>query len=218
MRSAVASLLSIACLTYCSFILSAQAQDLGAEQLKKFIVSDTHKYLVARAFAHVPPDVFQRCPTLVSKGSNITIIRPVSFRPDGRPNTGAWRESFPVSGCGNDTTFHIYFFVNKDEKIDTFVAVPGETRADPTLQKDALVYAMLGATSAAKTCKTFNVKNSRFDGLDTANNKIRSWRETWTMVGCNRTFDVPLTFSPSDRGGTDITQSVSGVVERPAAE
>src|SRR5262249_32867356 len=150
--------------------------------------------------------------TLVSKGSNVSIIEPVSVGASGVPNAGMWKESFPISGCGNDTTIHAYFSATKDEKINIAFATPGETRADLILQKDAITYAVLGANIAAKTCKRFNVKNTRFDGLDSANQKIRSWRETWTMVGCNRTFDVPLTFTPLDRGGTNIL--AGGGVER----
>ena len=214
MRGAASGLLGAACLTYLGFVLPMQAQDLDAEKLKKFIFSDLHQHLVARAFSQMSPDVFQRCPTLVSKGSNVRVIQPVSFGASGVPNAGMWQESFPISGCGNDTTFHAYFSATKDEKINIAFGAPGESRADLTLQRDAFTHAALGAGAAAKTCKTFNAKDTKFNGLESANNKIQSWRETWTMVGCGRTFDVRLTFSPNDRGGTTISQSLGAAVER----
>ncbi len=211
MRSAVARLLSIACLTYFSFVLPTQAKDPISEQLKKFTQSDAHKKLVTEAFSNLPTNVFQRCPTLVSKGPNVEVGE-VSFGSNGQPNAGAWKVSFKISGCGNDTTFRIYFYVNnKSGEIDSIIAVPGETRGDITLQRDAVKYARMAASIVAKTCQTFNVKNTR---LDRAKSKNPSWREIWTMVGCNRTFDVPLTFSPSADGGTDIHQNTGTVVER----
>jgi hypothetical protein len=227
MRSIVVRLLSIVYLTYFSFVLPTQAQDADSEQLKKYlssdryrqfqkyILSERYRVLVANAFSHLPREVFHRCPTLVSEGIKAIIIQPVSFGAHGVPNAGRWQGTFPIRGCGNDTTHNVYFSATKNEKVNITFAVPGESRADLTLQNDAIRYAQIGAAVAAKTtCDTFNVKNTKFDGLDSANGKTRSWRETWTMVGCNRTFDVPLTFTPSDRGGTDIHQNTGAIVER----
>jgi hypothetical protein len=212
MRIVVTKFFSAVCVAYFSFAPFAQAQDGGLALVQKFSSTEAHKRLVLSAFSRISPDVFQRCPTLVSKGSNIAIVQPVSADANGQPNAGIWKESFPVSGCGNDTTFHLYF-VTANEKINSFVGAPGGTRANPTLQKDALFYATLGAGTFVQTCKTFNVKDTKFDNVDAVDSKVRSWRETWTMVGCNRTLDVPLQFTPDDRG-TAIRQNLKEVTER----
>lgn len=134
---------------------------------------------------------------------------------------GLWRQSFPVSGCGNDTSLNFFFSAGADEKINTVVAIPGETIADLTLQRDGLIYANFGALLVAKDCKTFEVKNTRFEGFGIPNPPIadpgpdqhlRPWWETWTMTGCGRTIDVPLDFVPGEKG-TQIIQP-GGAVER----
>jgi hypothetical protein len=201
--------------------LDARAQTNDANQFKQFIASDFHKGLVTRAIAGISPAVFPRCPTLVSNGSQVTVLRPVTFAADGFPNAGLWKEAFPVSGCGNDTTLNLYFSAGSDEKVQTVVALPGATRADLVLQKDGYTYATVGATVAAKDCKTFYVKDTKFEGFGLINppladpgpgERLRPWHETWTLVGCGRTFAVPLSFRP-DTTGTQIIQP-GGTVER----
>jgi hypothetical protein len=196
----------------------AQAVD---DRLQTFTKSDFYKGLIDRALAIIPQAVFQKCPTLVSNGSTVTIIRPVSFGADGSPNAGLWRQSFPVTGCGNDTILNIYFSAGADEKINTVVGVPGATRADLTLQRDALLYANVGANLVARGCKTFVVKNTRFEGFGVPkppipdpgpDTRLRPWWETWTMIGCGRTIDVPIDFVPDEKG-TQIIQP-GGAIER----
>jgi hypothetical protein len=36
--------------------------------------------------------------------------------------------------------------------------------------------------------------------------RLRPWWETWTLVGCGRTIDVPMDFIPRDTGGAQIIQ------------
>jgi hypothetical protein len=139
---------------------------------------------------------------------------------DGFPNSGLWKQTFPVSGCGNDTILNFYFSAGSDEKINTIVGMPGTTRADTLLQRDAFTYANIGATTTARSCRIFVVKNTQFDAFGLRNpplpdpgpeQRLRPWRETWTLTGCGRTFDVPLDFVP-DQTGTQIIQP-GGTVE-----
>jgi hypothetical protein len=178
--------------------------------------------LVSRAIAAIPANVFQRCPGLVSPGSKSTLLRPVTFAEDGTLSSGAWKQEFPVSGCGNDTTLNIYFSVDPARQVRFLVGLPGATHADIVLQSDAIKYAQMGASVKAKDCQRFDVKNTQFNvyGLPDMqrpdpgpNDKFRPWSETWTLIGCGRTFDVPLNFSP-DATGTQITQQSGKVVER----
>jgi hypothetical protein len=205
-----------------SIIQPATGQTMDREKFKAFLTSEVHNNLVRRALAAFPPTVFQPCPGLVSTGSKWIILKLVSFGSDGVPNAGAWKEMFPVSGCGNDTELNFYFGVDTNGKINTTIGIPGSTRADPLLQRDGHTYAFMGASVAAKTCKQFVVKNSRFEAFGwrkpptpdpgpTA--RLRPWWETWTVVGCGRTFDVPMNFAP-DQTGTVISQSAKDVVER----
>jgi hypothetical protein len=79
----------------------------------------------------------------------------------------------------------------------------------------------MGAALIAKDCKSFVVKNTKFEGFGHAKAPIADpgpgkspapWWETWTMIGCDRTVDVPIEYAP-DATGTQITQP-GGAVAR----
>ena len=149
------------------------------------------------------------------------ILKPISFGKDGFPNSGEWKQSFPVSGCGNDTILNFYFSANADEKINTIIGLPGTTHTGTVLGRDAVSYANLGASLVVKDCKAFDVKNTRFEAYGAPKPPVpdpgpghprRPWWETWTMTGCGRTVDVPIDFVP-DETGTRIIQP-GGATER----
>ena len=199
------------------------AQTANQTQLQAFTSSGFYKGLLNKIFAKFPEAVFTRCPTLVSKGSQVIIVKPVSFAASGYPNAGVWKQTFPISGCGNDTILNIYFLAKADEKIDSITSFPGTTAADLELQNDAIVYARIGANLAVKDCEgsKFIVKNTKFEGFGLTNPPTpdpgpnrgpRPWWETWTMAGCGRTVELPMDFIPNEKG-TQIVQPI-GRVER----
>ena len=158
---------------------------------------------------------------MVSKGSNSIPLKPISFSLDGFPNSGAWKQEFPVEGCGNDTILNFYFVVGSDAKINVIVAFPGSSHADLQLQNDALTYAKLGATSKAKLCQHFDVKNIRFEGFGFRMNSIPTPDQTsgsahggklghWSDVGARLTYLLPSVRAK----GTVIVQGQGKVIER----
>jgi hypothetical protein len=199
------------------------AQTPNEPQLQAFTKTDFYKGLLNKILAKAPDAVFSRCPTLVSNGSQITVVKPISFAASGYPNAGVWKQTFPISGCGNDTILNIYFVAKADEKIDTVAALPGTTAADLKQQADAVVYAVTGARFAVRDCESskFVVKNTKFEGFGLSKPPLpdpgpgqrkRPWWETWTLTGCGRTVDVPIDFVP-DQTGTQIILP-RGEVER----
>ncbi len=185
--------------------------------LQAFVASGLHRGLVSRAIAGIPNGVFRRCPSLVSDGSRVTMLQPLSFGADGLPDGGSWREAFPVRGCGNDTTLNLYLFATPAERINVVVGLPGSTHAGLLLQKDAMPMAETGALLAVPGCKAFEVDDTRFAGADgvppaPATGAAPPWREVWTMAGCGRVLEVPMLFTP-DPTGTVIVQP-HGVVVR----
>jgi hypothetical protein len=202
---------------------NAQTQPADLEAFKAFIASDFHRELINRAISGLPPAVFERCPSLVSKGSRITSLRLVTFGVSGFPSSGFWKESYPVSSCGEDTILNFYFTADKNEKINTIIGIPGTAIGDPVLQHDAVTYANTGAQLIARDCKSFDVKYAKFEafGLIEPTSpdpgpgaKYRPWWETWTVVGCGHVIDVPLDFTP-DGQGVHIIMPGPGVRERP---
>jgi hypothetical protein len=201
--------------------IESRAQAIVGNQMQAFIGSDIYKGLLTRALVGLPQAVYPRCPTLVSGAAKVTVLKPISFAGDGSPNAGFWKQTIPVKGCGNDTVLNFYFSAGADEKINTVIGIPGATLADLTLQRDAVLFANTGAMSVEKGCKSFDVTNTRFEGFGLSKPPIpdpgsgshfRPWWETWTMVGCGHTIDVPIDFKPDEKG-TQILQP-GGSVER----
>jgi hypothetical protein len=188
------------------------------ERVRDFSGTPFYQALMKRALDAVPAATFKRCPGLVSIPSEITILRPLRYGDDGFPLAGVWKHSFPVSGCGAETTLNFYFIATPERRINTVIGFPGTTRADPTLQHDAQSYAFAGATTAAAQqghpCTAFVVKNTSFQAYGLENPKtpdpgatqaLRPWWERWTVAGCGETFLVPLDFIPR-AGVTTVVQ------------
>jgi hypothetical protein len=175
--------------------------------LEKLTQSKTYQANIYRLFNSLPADVFTRCPALVSKDSQVTVIRPPRFAPDGMPVSGAWKQSFPISGCGQETTINLYFTASADKKIESMVGIPGDTHADPVLQRD-VARQLLGAIHGqVAACADLHVRHSRYDGgvppavgATPAPGQTAPWRETWVVSACKQTYTVPLTFTPSAMG------------------
>ena len=117
------------------------AQTIDGEKFHKYLYSDAHQAFVARAFSQIPKTVFQKCPGLVSKGSNSIPLKPISFSLDGFPNSGAWKQEFPVEGCGNDTTLNFYFAVGSDANAKILSRALGAQAAGRATRSDRLAIA-----------------------------------------------------------------------------
>lgn len=194
----------------------AKGQTVVDPSLQKLVLSTGYRAYIYRLFSSLPADVFQRCPTLVSTGSTVTVLKPPIFAADGYPTSGVWKQSFPVSGCGNDTSINFFFFGHPDEKITSLIAAPGDTHADPTLQRDTMGYVMIAARTQAPDCNAPHLRTTHFDGglgdqagAAKAQTAPSGWRETWTISACGRLLAIPVTFVP-DATGTRIFASNSG--------
>ncbi len=203
MRLRLASLL-FGLLGVSALVLPGRAYADEGTELKDFMHSDYYEGIVQHALAALPPDVFTECPSLVSDTSEVNVLRPVAFAPNGFPASGFWRHSFPVSGCGNDTTVNLYFLALPGQKINVLIGVPGATITDLVAQREAKKFAIQAARATAKTCTTFDVTNTRFDGFGASVPGVaagaHSWRETWSLAGCGRHYAVPIQFLPSKTG------------------
>jgi hypothetical protein len=225
--------LSLVVAGLCSGIaLPALAWPVDQGMFRKYLASSAHNGLVEEALNSLPPEVFTRCPAFKPGEPDILVTKPVGFAQDGTPNAGAWTESFPVKGCGNDTILHVNFVAGDSGKMNVFASLPGSTHADLILQKDALPAARLGPGSKVKDCERIFVTNTRFDAFDPlppppapapkekdAKDKPvppqvtgRPWHELWTVFACGRRFNVPMRFVP-DATGTGIVQKSEEITE-----
>lgn len=186
------------------------APPAAAGQLPAFTSSAPYQAMIDNTFATLPPPIFTRCPRLVSNSSTITVLQPVAFFANGVPSAGAWEQSFPVSGCGNDTTINFYLFVSPaDQKLHTIIGLPGTSPADLTLQQDALNHARLAASALLKSCTEWLPLDAKFIAYGLTDpaapdpgpgNQNRPWHESWTLMGCHHRVVETIDYVPQPNG------------------
>jgi hypothetical protein len=120
-------------------------------------------------------------------------------------------------GCSQSGIFNVMTFVGKTGQIRTIGLLPGTTRANPILQRDAaqaaLVGAFLRAPAGCKPSQSQRIIDTafiEFSGAPAADvpsgRDPRPWKENWTVLVCNAQIIVPLHFTP-DATGTTFTWS-----------
>ena len=188
-RASSSNLLVCAALSLALVSPAAHAQRAANAQLQAFTHTPFYAGLINRGLAVLPPVVFHKCPALRSAGSQVIELSPVTFAQDGFPITGEWKQRFPVTGCGNDTILNVYFTATTQEKIDTVMGIPGQTRADLRLQQDARRYAVIGATLLAKSCRQFDILNTEIVDVERPDPNRQPtqpppWSENWNCSQC----------------------------------
>jgi hypothetical protein len=88
--------------------------------------------------------------------------------------------------------------------------LPGSTRSDPVLQRDAAVIVYTNMRIVAeKTCdpKNFLILDTRFVAFDPApipdakaGPNARAWSEVWFATACGREITANVTFTPGPTG------------------
>jgi hypothetical protein len=153
------------------------------------------------------------CHPATAKSSVLTAPGPVLFGDNGQPSGGRWTETWTVNGCSQSGVFNVMTFVDKTGQVRTVGLLPGTTRADPLLQKDASEQAYPAAMGRAPAeCKpqlwriidTAFIEFSGAPAVDVPPGRDpRPWRENWTLLACNVRIIVPMHFIP-DATGTKI--------------
>ena len=138
------------------------------------------------------------------------LLRPPVFDEKGKPQSGAWIEHVSVEGCGPDRILNVVVSVQGEGKLGVTPMLPGTSRADPTLQKDAAFYAFAAANVGPNPCKPTYIANAAFVDFSTEAPLVpgkKGWLERWTVVTCDKQTDVELHFIP-DASGTVISSRV----------
>jgi hypothetical protein len=115
-----------------------------------------------------------------------------------KPGAISWIERYIVA-C-NPRTVRNFLLILEGEQPRIMELVPGQTNADPLLQRDVLQGAA-AATAAVRpaTCdKTYVIDTQVTKPADSAG----IWIERWTYDLCGTKAQTDMTFTPSDRGTT----------------
>jgi hypothetical protein len=120
----------------------------------------------------------------------------------------AWISTVGVAGCGRWTQQRALSIHDGARGTRVFGLPHGDSRANGTLSSDVFpIFAQL-ATAAVPGCRAPpQILDTRLpDGPHAAG---QPWREIWTAGLCGSSVDVRFAFTPSPRGGTDITAGLA---------
>lgn len=136
-------------------------------------------------------------------GKSVRIFNPPRFDEAGEPVLGAWAEDVEGTGCGRKVRFNVFTRVDLDRFPKVEALMPGETRADPPLQREILTRAFKVVSDVGTSCDDRIVTDTRFAAFEGSGDAIaekRPWRETWIVEACGKRYDVPVHFLPYGHG------------------
>src|SRR5919108_6279523 len=94
--------------------------------------------------------------------------KPLSFDGSGTIISGAWKQIVEEQGCGASRILNVMVMAQAAGKLGVMPLLPGETRADPVLQKDGVKYALiaLGTVPGGRepNCTVGYVADTKFLG------------------------------------------------------
>jgi hypothetical protein len=118
----------------------------------------------------------------------------------------SWIEHYVVM-CKPPTQRSFLMILDKDQ-LRTVAMLPGESAADPLLQRDAMQGALAALIPATpKDCKHTVATDTSVIGSPP--NGRDPWVERWTFDLCGKKAALDVTFTPSPNGGTDWSTTLA---------
>lgn len=181
--------------------------------LASIIASPEHQKAVIEAAQQSSAWINNRCAgATFAITSDVAIYQPLALDEQQRPMAGSWRERVMAQGCGANRVLNVLTFVKSPGRLVSGTLLPGTTRADPLLQRDAFRYAVIAAKPPSG-CARIYVADTAFVGAEGAANaslpparRLPPWKEEWTVAACDQRSVVTVHFVP-DATGTTITTS-----------
>jgi hypothetical protein len=202
----------IAALTLVPKVGQAQQQaDEASPAFSAVLRSPEHQSAVLRAVKQ--STVWQRnaCADATFTLLKVVIYKAPGFGPAGQPLSGAWVEKVRATGCGTSRVLNAVTQVRSPGVLVSGALAPGDTTADPVLQREASFYARPVAMLGHAGCKDAYLENTELlhkaapQPAD-ATGPVRF--ERWTVFVCGSTVAVELMFTP-DKTGTNIVAYAS---------
>jgi hypothetical protein len=193
----------------------AQAQQHQAVEaspaFRTVLQSPEHQSAVLRALKQ--STVWQRhgCADATFTVLKVVIYKAPAFDAAGKPIVGAWGEKVRATGCGTSLLLNAVTQVRSPGVLVSGALAPGETTADPILQRDASFYARPVAMRGHAGCKDAYLENTEILNKTAAappdaTGPVRF--ERWTVFVCGSIVAVELMFTP-DKTGTSIVAYAS---------
>lgn len=140
------------------------------------------------------------------KRTGYKLIAPIVFPEKYKhPKSGGWYEFIDANICGDKIAPKYVFKAMEGKPPLKFPMLPGNSHADPVLQKDGAKYALTTVMQkhGFSKCKRLNIVDTQFVEKDT-NGK---WSEDWIVSVCGKKETVSMVFIPMS-AGTSIKASL----------
>lgn len=134
------------------------------------------------------------------------------------PISGLWAEHVKIRACNKVYQVNLLATGQTDGTVVLLALLPGETRADPAIQRDAERIGAISITKADATCSDAPVaSNTKFlsyrgaDGNLSSTDVQQGWFEEWTYRFCQKDVPAQLAFLPNAEGGFDVKARPVGI-------
>jgi hypothetical protein len=190
-------------LSLCIALAAAAARADESEALRNFL-SDTHlKQNIINTAAKSTAITRHPCPTATYATEDAIELRPMMFDPSGNPESGELKIPVKEDGCGAGHLLNVYLWVQRESSIAVTPMLPGTSRAEDVLQKQAYPYVLQAAGGPEPNCQTGYIEDTRYvgeRGKPEKGAKAAPWKEVWVLQSCGWRAEVPVLFTPNASG------------------
>jgi len=191
------------CLVLASGLAAAAAHADDKEAEQRFL-SDTHlKQNIINTAAKSTAMTRHPCSTATYAAQDPIEIQPMKFNELGGPLSGELKVPVKADGCGASHLLNVYIWVQRENSIAVTPMLPGTSRAEDVLQKQAYAYALQAAGGPEPNCPTGYVEDTQYvgeQGKPEKGAKAAPWKEIWTLQSCGWKAEVPVLFTPNANG------------------
>jgi hypothetical protein len=214
----VTTRLSLCLVLACGLAAAAHADDKDAEQ--RFLSDKQLKQNIINTAAKSTVMLRHACSTATYAAQDPIELKPMTFDQYGSPTTGELKIPVKEDGCGASHLLNVYLWVQREASIAITPMLPGTSRAEDVLQKQAYAYALQAAGGPEPNCPTGYVDDTQFvgeQGKPEKGAKAAPWKEVWTLQSCGWKAEVPLLFTPN-ASGIKVTPGAKKDVKKEATE
>jgi hypothetical protein len=204
----------------CGFAFLAIAAAEEQPPLVKLLRDPTEQQHVLSVAARSAVMLRNPCPTAqFTLEDKISFYKQPVFDSTGNVVEGAWKQVVNEQGCGATRVLNVFVYAQGPSNISVVPLLPGSTRADPILQKDAVQFVVQAAATVPgghdPNCQNEYIADTEFveqDNVTLEGAKGAAWRESWTFVSCARAMQIPVHFIP-DASGTSISAGPNSAIK-----
>ena len=181
---------------------AARADDGIDPRFLSFVRSQAYQAAVIKAATEQEQGLPGACAAARYRPTgDVAFFAPPQFDGGNRIVHGLWREQVEAEGCGTVVLLNIFSLATESGEPKLLGGLPGTTRADLPLQRQALLIAIRGVPDKASLCHDVRVVDTAL-APDAPTGRTAPWSETWTVLACDEAYPVPLRFTPSADGAT----------------